>query len=345
MASTDVLYAGVLEHMQGGVLAIGKDGRVQAFNPAAEAILGFPANFIMGRLFAELFFNDPANDGFAQAVIDAIYHAEDRHQRDIEYRRDDATIWLNLITSVLWTQPDRGEEPVKAGVVVMFIDITERKVAEEALRLANEELEQRVAARTRDLAEANQNLRLEIAERKRAQEQLAHLADHDALTNLPNRRLFEQRINGLIEAGADFALLYLDLDGFKAVNDGHGHAMGDWLLQGVARRLATCVREGDTLARLGGDEFAVILRSAHGTEGTLKVIRRIIEHISEPYRPDGEAVLKIGVSIGAALYPQAAGGLRDLIQAADTAMYEAKRAGRGTCRMAPLASAAKAAAG
>lgn len=345
MPSSDVLYAGVLEHMQGGVLAIGKDGRVQAFNPAAEAILGFPANFIMGRLFAELFFNDPANDGFAQAVLDAIYHAGDRQQRDIAYRREDATIWLNLITSVLWSQPDRGGEPTKAGVVVMFIDITERKVAEEELRRAKDELEQRVELRTRDLAAANQNLRLEIAERRRAEEKLAHLADHDALTGLPNRRLFEQRLGALMEQDAGFALLYLDLDGFKAVNDRHGHAMGDWLLQGVARRLGSSVREGDTLARLGGDEFAVILRSANGVEGTLKVVRRIIEHVSETYRPDGEEVLSIGVSIGFAFNPRAGTTLRELLQAADAAMYEAKRAGRGTWRMASLAGAPKAAAG
>ncbi|MFT0858617.1 diguanylate cyclase domain-containing protein [Ancylobacter sp. G4_0304] len=344
MADADILYTAVLEHMQGGVLAIGMDGRVQAFNPAAERLLGCSPERLRGELFASLFFDNPANDGFTQTVLNAIYDAEDRHNQDVEYHRPDGPIWLNVTTSVLWTPELPGAEATKAGVVVLFVDITERKAAEAALRRVNDELERRVDERTRDLAATNYALKLEIAERVRAQERLAHLADHDALTGLPNRRLFEQRLGEAIDAGDGFALLYLDLDGFKPVNDTHGHATGDWLLKSVSRRLAVCVRDTDTLARLGGDEFAVLLRSSLAEDGVLTVVQRIIEHISEPYHAEPDIVLRIGVSVGFALQPQADGalskrraralGLRELVQAADAAMYEAKRAGRGTWRKA-----------
>ncbi|MCJ8142566.1 diguanylate cyclase [Ancylobacter sp. A5.8] len=334
MADADILYAAVLQHMQGGVLAIGMDGRVQAFNPAAERLLGRPAERMQGEVFASLFFDNPANDGFTQTVLNAIYDAADPHHQDVQYHRADGPVWLNVTTSVLWTADGPGEASRKAGVVVLFVDITERKAAEAALRQVNDDLERRVDERTRDLAATNYALKLEIAERVRAQERLAHLADHDALTGLPNRRLFEQRLGEIIRAGEPFALLYLDLDGFKPVNDTHGHQMGDWLLRSVSRRLSLCVREGDTLARLGGDEFAVLLRSSTAEDGVLSVVHRVIERVSEPYHAETDIVLSIGVSVGYALHPQPGVGLRELLQAADAAMYEAKRAGRGTWRKA-----------
>jgi diguanylate cyclase (GGDEF)-like protein/PAS domain S-box-containing protein len=330
-----ILYAGILEHMQGGVVVIDLQGRVQAFNPAAEQMLGLPGDRAREQSFGSLFLGDPANDGFAQAVLDAIYEPGDRHNRDIEFHRGDRSIWLNLTTSVLWSRPAPGGMPRKVGVVALFINITQRKLAEEALHRANTELEQRVQERTRELHEANHSLQAEIAERIRVQEELAHLAEHDALTGLPNRRLFEHRLTIAAAGDKGFALLYLDLDGFKAVNDTHGHDVGDWLLRSVARRLESCVREGDTVARLGGDEFAIVLESANEPEDALVVAQRIIAHISEPYHGLGEIRLRIGVSVGVALHPRAGWALDDLLQAADAAMYSAKRAGRGTWRIAP----------
>ena len=335
MADSDILYAGVLEHMQGGVLAISMSGRVQAFNPAAERILGLSAEHVRDRLFAELFFETPAQDEVAQAVLDAIYQSDDRHNSDIEYHRADRSIWLNLTASALWSSPMPGQERRKVGVVVVFIDITRRKMVERALRGAYDELERRVDERTLELAEANSNLKIEIAERAKAQALLAHLATHDALTDLPNRRLFEQHLMATIAEGDEFALLYLDLDGFKAINDAHGHGVGDWLLQTVSRRLEACVREGDTLARLGGDEFAIVLRAVRTAEDALVVVEHIVQRLSEPYGLDGAPALRISVSIGAALYPCTGDALRDLVQAADAAMYEAKRSGWGSWRIAP----------
>jgi len=336
MADSDILYAGVLEHMQGGVLAIDMKGRVQAFNPAAERILGLRAEHVRDRLFAELFFENAAQDDVAQAVLDAIYNADDRHNSDIQYNQGDRTLWLNLTASALWSTPLPGQPRSKVGVVVVFIDITQRKVAEEALRRANAEMERRVTERTQELAEANSNLKIEIAERARGQARLTHLASHDELTDLPNRRLFEQRLMATMAEEDEFALLYLDLDGFKAVNDAHGHSVGDWLLQTVSRRLEGCIRDGDTLARLGGDEFAIVLRGVRTAEDARIVVEHIIQHLAQPYRLDGGATLCINVSVGVAMHPYAGGALRDLIQAADAAMYEAKRRGHGSWKIAPV---------
>ncbi|MCG5235796.1 GGDEF domain-containing protein [Xanthobacter oligotrophicus] len=332
MVEPDILFTRILEFMQGGALALDRRGHVRAFNPAAERMLGLSPARAGESPFATVLFDDPANDDFAQALLDAVYDADTCHSRDIAYYRDGQRAWFNMITSTLWSQPTHDDPARKVGVVALFIDITERKIATAELRRANEELERRVQERTQQLAEANLKLQREIAERVRAQEQIAHLAEHDVLTTLPNRRRFERRLAAAVEAGGPFAVLYLDLDGFKAINDTHGHDTGDGLLQGVANRLKACLREGDTLARLGGDEFAVILKSVRTEAEAEPVVARIIDHVGAPYGADGDPELKISVSVGIALYPQTGRTPRALLQAADRAMYEAKRGSRQPVR-------------
>ncbi|MFG1371592.1 diguanylate cyclase [Xanthobacter oligotrophicus] len=332
MVEPDILFTRILEFMQGGALALDRRGHVRAFNPAAERMLGLSPARAGESPFATVLFDDPANDDFAQALLDAVYDADTCHSRDIPYYRDGQRAWLNMITSTLWSQPTQDDPARKVGVVALFIDITERKIATAELRRANEELELRVQERTRQLAEANLKLQNEITERVRAQEQIAHLAEHDVLTTLPNRRRFEQRLAAAVEAGGPFAVLYLDLDGFKAINDTHGHDTGDGLLQGVANRLQACLRDGDTLARLGGDEFAVILKSVRTEAEAEPVVARIIDHVGAPYGAEGDPELKISVSVGIALYPQTGRTPRALLQAADRAMYEAKRGSRQPVR-------------
>lgn len=328
MVEPDILFTRILEFMQGGVLALDRRGHVRAFNPAAERMLGLSPERAGAHPFATVLFDDPANDDFAQALLDAVYDADTRHSRDIAYYRDGQHVWLNMITSTLWSHPTPDAPARKVGVVALFIDITERK-------RANAELEQRVEERTRQLAEANLKLQREIVERMRAQEQIAHLAEHDVLTALPNRRRFERRLAAAVEEGGPFAVLYLDLDGFKAINDTHGHDTGDGLLQDVAERLKACLREGDTLARLGGDEFAAILASARTADEAQPVVERIIAQVGAPYGADGDLRLTISVSVGIALHPQAGHTPRALLQAADRAMYEAKRSGRRPVRPPP----------
>jgi diguanylate cyclase (GGDEF)-like protein/PAS domain S-box-containing protein len=165
----------------------------------------------------------------------------------------------------------------------------------------------------------------------RKDEHIKHLAFHDALTDLPNRTLLMDRINQRIinsnREQCNLALLFLDLDGFKLVNDRHGHNVGDDLLKEVAKRLQALVRQSDTVARLGGDEFIVVLNNPKGVEEIASIAGCVVSSINEPMEILGE-VLRIGASVGIAIFPADASTSADLIKNADTAMYAAKDSGR-----------------
>ncbi len=174
----------------------------------------------------------------------------------------------------------------------------------------------------------------DVSERRRAEERAVFLARHDGLTRLPNRVLFHERVGqalAQVGRGAQAAVLCLDLDRFKAVNDTLGHPAGDALLQAVADRLQACVREVDTVARLGGDEFAVVQVGLDSPADVELLARRIVDVLSQPYGLDGHHVV-IGTSVGVALAPND-GALPDvLLKNADIALYRAKLEGRGTYR-------------
>jgi len=175
----------------------------------------------------------------------------------------------------------------------------------------------------------------DISEQKIAQQQIEHLAHYDSLTHLPNRTLFYDRLGQSIMMAKrnmrSIALMYIDLDGFKQVNDILGHHGGDLLLVEVAKRLRLCVRESDTLARIGGDEFTVILNDAHDREDIEMLAKKIIVSISHPFNLEGRAV-SIGVSIGIARYPDEASTTGTLLIVADKAMYTAKASGKNSYR-------------
>jgi len=167
----------------------------------------------------------------------------------------------------------------------------------------------------------------DITLRKRKQQELYDLATHDALTGLPNRSFFSERLrHAMVRAKrADHwvALLYLDLDGFKPVNDKLGHQCGDKLLQTVARRLQRLVREADTVARLGGDEFAVILEQLSRPQDAAPTARKLLEALARPYALDGHKA-RITASIGITVYPLDGEDVETLVNRADGAMYRAK---------------------
>lgn len=170
-------------------------------------------------------------------------------------------------------------------------------------------------------------------ERELDQQRLSYLARYDALTGLINRTLFSDRLEGAVARarrdGSVVALMFLDLDGFKDVNDRLGHAVGDALLRQVAERLVSCVRESDTVARLGGDEFTVILEGGQRVEDAGRVATKILRTVAEPYRVGGEDIV-ITTSMGIAAFPLDGDTAEELLKGADIAMYSAKNAGRNT---------------
>jgi diguanylate cyclase (GGDEF)-like protein/PAS domain S-box-containing protein len=205
-----------------------------------------------------------------------------------------------LLASDLWLEVHAF--PTSTGLSLFFRDVTQRRRVDE--------------------------------ERRRSQEQLAHMARHDALTGLPNRFLFRERLErGLAEAapGAAVAVLCLDLDGFKVINDTMGHPAGDALLQQVAERLRGSVRSGDISARIGGDEFAVIQANIRQPEDVVQLAGRLIAAFGEPFELNDQLVA-VGASLGIAMLEP---GLlaEDLIKRADIALYHAKKNGRGSYRI------------
>jgi diguanylate cyclase (GGDEF)-like protein len=194
-------------------------------------------------------------------------------------------------------------------------------------------LEQQVAERTAQLSQANQQLQVELTERLRAQEQLSYSALHDPLTDLPNRVLFIDRLLHAMQrarrhSDSTFAVLYIDLDHFKVVNDSLGHNVGDLLLMECARRLLASVRREDTVARLGGDEFVILLEDLQDPADYIHTANRILGNLASPADLAGHRVfisLSMGIVFGDTRYEQPDDILRD----ADIAMYQAKKQGRG----------------
>lgn len=194
------------------------------------------------------------------------------------------------------------------------------------------ELEALVEERTHELETANTNLRLQIAERVKAEQQLYFDAHHDSLTKLPNRAMFSDRLSHAIShlkrhPDQRFAVLFIDLDRFKIINDTLGHHAGDTFLVEIATRLNACVRDNDVLARLGGDEFVILLDSLQ-SENVEDVANRIISSIEKPYLIESNTLYS-SASIGIALCNEYYQNSDEVLRDADAAMYQAKSLGRG----------------
>ncbi len=172
----------------------------------------------------------------------------------------------------------------------------------------------------------------DLSERKANEEMVRRMAFYDRLTNLPNRRMLEDRLQQLWAlAGRErskFALLFIDLDKFKPINDTWGHARGDWILQQVAERMKKSLRASDTVARVGGDEFIILLYAIESPTRAREVAKKILASVVEPYLTEDGATLEITASIGVVLYPDHGTMPGDLARLGDQAMYLAKKNGR-----------------
>ncbi len=222
----------------------------------------------------------------------------------------------------------------------------------------SEEVEAKVQQCADDLANVNDALAEEIDERHNLQHQLSktaaalsqskveerkarHLALHDPVTSLPNVTLFNDRLrNGLAQAqrhGWRLAVMFIDLDEFKGINDTHGHDVGDRVLQIVAQRLKTFVRGGDTVSRRGGDEFLFLMLEAKDKDNAANLATKIIDNIAQPCEVDG-VTLTVRPSIGIALFPEDGQSMQELLKHADIAMYAAKQQKAGPALYGQVAS-------
>ena len=250
----------------------------------------------------------------------------------------------NIVDALELGANDYVTKPVDFAVALARVNTqisrkrAEQQVAQanDELRKANEDLERRVEERTRRLIDANQRLKVEIADREESQARSQYLAYHDSLTGLGNRLLFKEQLEEALRDVSvtphPLAVLFLDLDGFKAVNDTLGHSIGDLLLKSVAVKLRDLLPRTDRIARLGGDEFAILQIAAVQPASSISLAERIIEVVSQPCCIEGHDVT-VGASVGIAVAHPGEMNTESFLKSADLAMYSAKSEGRGTYRM------------
>lgn len=278
-----------------GILGADLDWKISFINPAAEKTLGFGVGTLIGKPITTLIEQtstdaDPENEErwTTQDIFDVCSQNKTFHKDDTTFKKSDGTLLpIEFTAAPIYDQHEQYN-----GIVFVFSDITLRKTVEE---------------------------------------QLTNLALYDHLTKLPNRLLFEKTMSqALARARRNnklMALMFLDLDHFKDINDRLGHDIGDLLLKGVSDRLVTCIRETDTVARLGGDEFAIILDEVSATEDAAMIAEKIIQALTPPFYLNGNEVF-VSASIGIAVYPISGETSIALTKNADIAMYQAKQTGR-----------------
>ena len=305
-----------------------RDRHLTRCNHHFEQMLGFEPGELMGCSSRRWY----ASDAAWQEVGDRCYPtlvAGQSYEGEVELCRKDGTPVICEVRSKCIDPAEPAQ-----GTIWITMDITDRKRAQAMLAQAHEELERQVQDRTRELRETVANLHREINDRKADQERIYWLAHYDALTGLPNRTLLAERAQQAIRLAQDnqtpLAVIFLDLDHFKHVNDSLGHRVGDVLLVEIAKRLRAVVRDKDTVSRLGGDEFILLLPGADA-RGAARVASKLQEASRQPYQIDHHE-LTMAPSMGIALFPQDGHDFDTLTQSADVAMYRAKLDGRNTFR-------------
>lgn len=303
-----------------------RDRRLTRCNHHFEQMLGYEPGELVGTSSRHWYASDAAWEEAGQRCYPPL-SAGHSYAGELELCRKDGT---PVICDVRSKSIDPAHPSL--GSVWIMMDITERKRAQAMLSRAHEELEKQVRDRTQELRETVENLHREINDRKADQERIYWLAHYDALTGLPNRTLLAERAQQAIRAAQEgltpLALIFLDLDHFKHVNDSLGHRVGDALLVEIAKRLRAVVRDRDTVSRLGGDEFILLLPGANA-HGAARVAGKLQEASRQHYQIDHHE-LTMAPSMGIALFPQDGADFDTLTQSADVAMYRAKLDGRNT---------------
>ena len=281
-------FRGLLEAAPDAMVVVNRDGNIVLLNVQAEKQFGYRRDELLGRRIKSII-----PDGFAERLIaDALRSAEDALSQRI-----------GTGIELTGRRGDGSEFPIE--IMLSPLESAEGPLVTAAIR--------------------------DISVRKNAEAQMTHLAQHDFLTGLPNRVLLNDRIGQAIASASrrekKVAILFLDLDGFKHINDSLGHPTGDKLLESIAIRLEECVRNSDTVSRQGGDEFVVLISDADQWEDAAVVAGRILQSVAESHSLD-QHDLHITTSIGVSIYPDDGLDAETLIKNADTAMYHAKEEGR-----------------
>ena len=306
-------------------IAYARQRVMQRCNPQFETMFGHRESELVGQDSSALF---PSRAEYEEAVgemyvalADGRTHVAERQLR----RKDGSTFWCRVVAKAI--DPAHPDE----GAIAIYEDITADRAARELDEATRNALEKAVAERTAELQEINRRLEAEIADRRQAETRAQHLADHDALTGLPNRRLLEDRLTQALALSRrnrkQTAVMFVDLDRFKHINDSLGHAAGDRVLKECAERLVRQLRVGDTICRMGGDEFVVVLPEIKRAADAAHVAGKILETVAMPFRVEGQDLL-ITPSVGISVFPDDGKDAETLIRNADAAMYHAKETGR-----------------
>jgi diguanylate cyclase (GGDEF)-like protein len=316
LARSQAVQAAIARSLPLGLVAAAHDGTVWFVNPVAAEWLALAPGDILTTSAIATWFEPGAWAQFWAIVIQGeAVPTQVRQQQEH---------WYELRLEPLETDATLAADWPR-GAIVLIEDITYRQRMEAQLRLFNTGLEQQVQQRTHELEQLNRSLQEQIAQRQQAQNQLAYEALHDPLTGLPNRRQFLNHLSNLLGQPGDslFAVLFLDCDRFKLINDSFGHWVGDELLKQVAAIVQDCVRPTDVVARFGGDEFTVLLTTLDQVDDAIAVAERIRQQFAEALSIQGHRLFtntSIGIVIDGPQYHHADELLRD----ADTAMYQAK---------------------
>ncbi len=298
---------------------------LQRCNPRFEQMFGYNAGELIGQSTAALFSSVEDYEAagvrmFAHLATGEAYLAE-RQLR----RKDGSLFWCKVLAKAIDTR--RPEE----GTIAIYEDITAARASRESLEASRDALERAVGERTVELRDANERLQAEIADRRQAESRAQHLADHDALTGLPNRRLLEDRLTQALALSQrnreQTAVMFVDLDRFKVINDSLGHTAGDAVLKEISGRLVKQLRVVDTICRIGGDEFIVVLPEIKRPSDAANVAAKILETVLNPCHVEGRE-LRLSASIGISVFPDDGRDAATLIRNADAAMYHAKETGR-----------------
>jgi diguanylate cyclase (GGDEF)-like protein/PAS domain S-box-containing protein len=313
-------------------IAFSRDRVFQRCNPRMEEMFGYRPGEMTG-LSTRIMFDADEDWAKAGEAMYAQLATGETFVREREHRRKDGSVfWCKIVAKAI--DPAHAEE----GTISIYEDITAERASRESLvasrdaaEASRELLEQAVAERTAELQRANLRLQAEIADRRQAETRAQHLADHDALTGLPNRRLLEDRLTQALAASQrnrkQTAVMFVDLDRFKNINDSLGHAAGDLVLKECAERLVRQLREVDTICRMGGDEFVVVLPEIKRAADAANVAAKILETVAQPFVVE-ERELHITPSVGISVFPDDGRDAESLIRNADAAMYHAKETGR-----------------